>query len=228
MSGQAPVIALDGPSGSGKGTLASKLSNALGWHLLDSGALYRLLAFSAKKHNTLLDDVTALQLLALELDVSFVSAGPKRAQRVLLESEDVTALIRTEQAGADASVVAAIPEVRAALLQRQRDFQKSPGLIADGRDMGTIVFPDAPLKVFLTASAEERAKRRHLQLKRLGVDVNLSDLIGEIEARDARDTQRAIAPLKPAEDAIELDSTSLGIEQVFDRVMQEVQLRKLM
>lgn len=222
-----PVIALDGPSGSGKGTLASKLANALGWHILDSGALYRLLAFSARKREISLDDVPALEAQALELDVSFVSAGPKKVQRVLLDSEDVTSLIRTEQAGADASIVAAIPEVRDALLQRQRDFQQLPGLIADGRDMGTIVFPEAPLKVFLTASAEERGKRRHLQLKRLGVDVNLADLIGEIEARDARDTQRAIAPLKAASDAIELDSTALGIDQVFERVMQEVRQRKL-
>jgi len=221
----APVIAIDGPSGSGKGTVAGLLAKQLGWGLLDSGALYRLLAFAARNHGVDLTNEEAMKVLAAHLDVQFVARG--EGQRIILEGEDVTDAIRNEQIGAGASQVAALPAVREALLQRQRAFQEMPGLVADGRDMGTVVFPDAPLKVFLTASAEERARRRYLQLKAKGDDVNLASLLEEIRARDERDTQRAVAPLKPAADAIQLDSTALSIEQVLERILSEVASRDL-
>ena len=222
MTTLAPVIAIDGPSGSGKGTIAGILARKLGWCLLDSGALYRLLAFAARNHGVDLANEDALKMLAAHLDVQFIAAAEGQGQRIILEGEEVTEAIRNEQIGADASQVAALPAVREALLQRQRAFREAPGLIADGRDMGTVVFPDAPLKVFLTASAEERARRRYLQLKAKGDDVSLASLLEEIRARDERDTQRAIAPLKPALDAIQLDSTELSIEQVLERILSEV------
>ncbi|SDH17725.1 cytidylate kinase [Pseudomonas benzenivorans] len=225
MIAVAPVIAIDGPSGSGKGTVAGLLAKQLGWGLLDSGALYRLLAFAARNHGVDLTNEEAMKVLAAHLDVQFVATG--EGQRIILEGEDVTDAIRNEQIGAGASQVAALPAVREALLQRQRAFQEMPGLVADGRDMGTVVFPDAPLKVFLTASAEERARRRYLQLKAKGDDVNLASLLEEIRARDERDTQRAVAPLKPAADAIQLDSTALSIEQVLERILSEVASRDL-
>ncbi|UTH29882.1 (d)CMP kinase [Ectopseudomonas hydrolytica] len=217
----APVITVDGPSGSGKGTLCALLAKQLGWNLLDSGALYRLLAFAAGNHGIDLTNEEALKQLAAHLDVQFID------KRIVLEGEEVTDAIRNEQVGAGASMVASLPVVREALLQRQRAFQEEPGLVADGRDMGTVVFPDAPLKVFLTASAEERARRRYLQLKAKGDDVNLASLLDEIRARDERDTQRAVAPLKPAADAILLDSTELSIEQVLERILREVADRDL-
>lgn len=223
----APVITIDGPSGSGKGTVAGLLAKQLGWNLLDSGALYRLLAFAAGNHGVDLTNEEAMKLLAAHLDVQFIAAGDGRGQRIILEGDEVTDLIRNEQVGAGASLVASLPAVRDALLQRQQAFQEMPGLIADGRDMGTVVFPDAPLKVFLTASAEERARRRYLQLKAKGDDVNLASLLDEIQARDERDTQRAVAPLKPAADAIQLDSTELSIEQVLERILSEVANRDL-
>lgn len=225
MIAPAPVIAIDGPSGSGKGTVAGLLAKKLGWGLLDSGALYRLLAFAARNHGVDLTNEEAMKVLAAHLDVQFVAKG--EGQRIVLEGEDVTDAIRNEQIGAGASQVAALPAVREALLQRQRAFQEMPGLVADGRDMGTVVFPGAPLKVFLTASAEERARRRYLQLKAKGDDVNLASLLDEIRARDERDTQRAVAPLKPAADAILLDSTELSIEQVLERILSEVAIRDL-
>lgn len=227
MSIQAPVIAIDGPSGSGKGTIASLLAKKLGWSLLDSGALYRLLAFAARNHGVDLTNEEALKLLAAHLDVQFVAAANGQPQRIILEGEEVTDAIRNEQIGAGASQVAALGAVRDALLQRQRAFQEMPGLVADGRDMGTVVFPDAPLKIFLTASAEERARRRYLQLKAKGDDVNLASLLDEIRLRDERDTQRTVAPLKPAVDAIQLDSTELSIEQVLERILSEVANRDL-
>lgn len=227
MNGNAPVITIDGPSGSGKGTVAGLLAKQLGWNLLDSGALYRLLAFSARNHGVDLTNEESLKLLAAHLDVQFLAAGDGKPQRIILEGEEVTESIRNEQIGAGASQVAALPAVRDALLQRQRAFRESPGLVADGRDMGTVVFTDAPLKVFLTASAEERANRRYLQLKAKGDDVNLASLIDEIRARDERDTQRTVAPLKPAADAIQLDSTELSIEQVLERILSEVAKRDL-
>ncbi|QTN45218.1 (d)CMP kinase [Ectopseudomonas mendocina] len=217
----APVITVDGPSGSGKGTLCALLAKQLGWNLLDSGALYRLLAFAAGNHGIDLTNEEALTQLAAHLDVQFID------KRIILEGEEVTDAIRNEQVGAGASMVASLPAVREALLQRQRAFQEMPGLVADGRDMGTVVFTDAPLKIFLTASAEERARRRYLQLKAKGDDVNLASLLDEIRARDERDTQRAVAPLKPAADAILLDSTELSIEQVLERILSEVADRDL-
>lgn len=217
----APVIAIDGPSGSGKGTVCALLAKQLGWNLLDSGALYRLLAFAAGNHGIDLTNEEALKQLAAHLDVQFID------KRIVLEGEEVTDAIRNEQVGAGASMVASLPAVREALLQRQRAFQEAPGLVADGRDMGTVVFPGAPLKVFLTASAEERARRRYLQLKAKGDDVNLASLLDEIRARDERDTQRTVAPLKPAADAILLDSTELSIEQVLERILREVADRDL-
>lgn len=217
----APVITVDGPSGSGKGTLCALLAKQLGWNLLDSGALYRLLAFAAGNHGIDLTNEEALKQLAAHLDVQFID------KRIILEGEEVTDAIRNEQVGAGASMVASLPAVREALLQRQRAFQEMPGLVADGRDMGTVVFTDAPLKIFLTASAEERARRRYLQLKAKGDDVNLASLLDEIRARDERDTQRAVAPLKPAADAILLDSTELSIEQVLKRILREVADRDL-
>ena len=217
----APVITVDGPSGSGKGTLCALLAKQLGWNLLDSGALYRLLAFAAGNHGIDLTNEEALKQLAAHLDVQFID------KRIILEGEEVTDAIRNEQVGAGASMVASLPAVREALLQRQRAFQEMPGLVADGRDMGTVVFTEAPLKVFLTASAEERARLRYLQLKAKGDDVNLASLLDEIRARDERDTQRAVAPLKPAADAILLDSTELSIEQVLERILSEVADRDL-
>ncbi|QIE32856.1 (d)CMP kinase [Pseudomonas psychrophila] len=227
MMVSAPVITIDGPSGSGKGTVAGILAKRLGWNLLDSGALYRLLAFAAGNHGVALDNEALLEKLAAHLDVQFVGATDGKPARIILEGDEVTHAIRSEAVAAGASKVAALPAVRDALLQRQRAFQEFPGLVADGRDMGTVVFPDAPLKIFLTASAEERARRRYLQLKAKGDDVSLSGLLDEIRARDERDTQRAIAPLKPAADAIQLDSTELSIEQVLERIMSEIALRDI-
>ncbi len=227
MNTLAPVICIDGPSGSGKGTVASLVARKLGWCLLDSGALYRLLAFAAANHGVDLSNEEALKLLAAHLDVQFIAAGDGHGQQIILEGEDVTDAIRNERVGAGASQVAALPAVREALLQRQQAFREAPGLVADGRDMGTVVFPDAPLKIFLTASADERARRRYLQLKAKGDDVSLSSLLEEIRARDERDTQRAVAPLKPAADAIQLDSTELSIEQVLERILSEVAVRDI-
>lgn len=224
---QAHVITIDGPSGSGKGTIAGILAKRLDWKLLDSGALYRLLAYAAGNHGVDLSNEASLMVMAAHLDVQFIAAADGQPQRIVLEGDDVTRDIRNEQIGAGASQVAALPAVREALLQRQRAFREAPGLVADGRDMGTVVFPEAALKIFLTASAEERARRRYLQLKAAGNDVSLSSLLDEIRARDERDTQRAVAPLKPAADAIQLDSTELSIEQVLERIMSEIALRDI-
>lgn len=225
MIRQVPVITIDGPSGSGKGTVAALLAGKLGWNFLDSGALYRLLAFAARNHGVDLTNEEALQLLAAHLDVQFGTAKGGHGMEIILEGEEVTNAIRNEQIGAGASQVAALPVVRAALLQRQKAFREPPGLVADGRDMGTVVFPDASLKIFLTASAEERARRRFLQLKAKGDGVNLASLLDEIQARDERDTQREVAPLKPADDAVQLDSTDLSIEQVLGQILSEVAKR---
>ena len=218
-----PVVTIDGPGGAGKGTLCMLLATKLGWHLLDSGAIYRVLAVAANKREIALDDVNSLADLASKLDVRF----PIENNQVLivLDSQDVTAEIRTEATGNLASKVAAYPEVRAALLQRQQNFAQFPGLIADGRDMGTVVFPTAELKVFLDASAEERAKRRQLQLQLKGINVNFDNLLQEIQERDFRDRNRPVAPLKPADDAILIDSTSMSIDAVFNQVLQLVNQR---
>lgn len=225
MNRDVPVITIDGPSGSGKGTVAALLAAKLGWNFLDSGALYRLLAFAARNHGVDLTNEEALKLLAAHLDVQFGAAKDGHGMQIILEGEEVTSAIRNEQVGAGASQVAALQAVRDALLQRQKAFREPPGLVADGRDMGTVVFPDAPLKIFLTASAEERARRRYLQLKGKGDDVNLASLLDEIRARDERDTQREVAPLKPADDAVQLDSTDLSIEQVLGQILSEVAKR---
>lgn len=216
----APVIAIDGPSGSGKGTLARLIRNWLGWHLLDSGALYRLVALSALEQAVPLDDAQAVAAIALELPVTFHDEAAET--RIVLAGRDVTDAIRSERCGAAASEVAAWPEVRAALLARQRAFQVPPGLVADGRDMGTVVFPAAELKIYLTASAEERARRRHNQLKEKGLSVNLAQLLGDIVERDRRDQQRAVAPLKPAADAILLDTTQRDVASVEEEVRRLV------
>jgi len=218
-----PVVTIDGPSGSGKGTIAKLLADRLGFTLLDSGALYRAAALAALNGAVDLADEEALTQVAKTLDVRFAVNGDQL--QVLLEGREVTDDIRMERVSMAASSVAAIPGVRAALLQRQRDFRMAPGLVADGRDMGTTVFPDAPVKVFLTASAEERARRREAQLRGKGVSVSLRDLLEDIRARDAQDMNRKASPLAPAEDAVELDSTGVDIEEVLRRVLSLVQER---
>ncbi len=219
MSGSsAPVIAIDGPSGSGKGTISRAVARLAGWHLLDSGALYRLVALAGLERNLERDDIEGHARLAVAMDVRF--GTEQEAERVLLEGRDVTAAIRSEEMGQGASRVAAWPPVRSALLARQRAFAQPPGLVADGRDMGTVVFPRADLKIFLTASPEERARRRYNQLKEKGSGASLSALSREIAERDARDSSRAVAPLVPAADATLIDSTDLGIEAVIERVIE--------
>jgi cytidylate kinase len=213
-----PVIAIDGPGGSGKGTLALLLAQRLGWHLLDSGALYRLVAVAAMDRGIAADDGPALGRLAAGLDVDFGVAASGMVVR--LEGLDITDRLRSEDVSAFSSRVAACPEVRAALVRLQRAFREPPGLVADGRDMGTVIFPDARLKIFLTASAEARAARRHKQLKEKGENVNLSRLFQEIERRDDRDRSRAISPLVPASDAHLVDSTELSIDDVLHKILK--------
>jgi cytidylate kinase len=213
-----PVLTIDGPSGSGKGTISHAVAAALGWRLLDSGALYRLLALAARRAGVALDDVPGLSRLANRFDIRFGS-GEQGKGMVWLEGAEVTSDIRTETAGNDASKVAAIPAVRAALLERQRAFAQPPGLVADGRDMGTVVFPDAQVKIFLTASLEERAARRHNQLKEKGVAATLAALSLEIAERDQRDTSRSTSPLVASADAVVLDTTGMPVGAVVERVL---------
>ena len=212
MTPSSPVICVDGPSGAGKGTLSQRLAAELGWHLLDSGALYRVVGFACRQQAVALEDSEAVAGVARTLDVTFRPTDT--GVTVWLRGEDVTAGIRTEEGGRDASTVAALPAVREALLLRQQELARPPGLIADGRDMGTVVFPRAPLKIFLTASAEARAERRFHQLQGMGESVSLARLLTDIQERDARDQSRTVSPLVPAEDAIIIDSTALSADEV--------------
>ena len=213
-----PVLAIDGPSGSGKGTISRAVAERLGWHFLDSGALYRAAGLAASWAEIPLDDVEALARCAREVEVRFEDR-PGDDPLVYVNGVESSAELRTETCGATASAIAALPAVRAALVDKQRDFRRPPGLVADGRDMGTVIFPDAALKVFLTASAEERAERRHKQLKQKGLDVNMPALLRDILARDARDAQRPVAPTRPADDAVLVDSTGTPIDAVVSRVL---------
>jgi cytidylate kinase len=217
MSESSPVLTIDGPGGAGKGTVSRLVAARLGWHYLDSGAIYRALAVAASRQGVALDDVERLVETARMLRLSFIIDSGET--RVLLAGEEISADIQREETGAAASRIAPFPAVRAALLEKQREFRQPPGLVADGRDMGTVVFPDAPYKIFLTASAQVRARRRHIQLKEKGLDVSLYDLAKELEERDRRDSERAVAPLKAAGDAVLLDTSDLSIEQVVDRVI---------
>jgi cytidylate kinase len=219
---EVPVITIDGPSGSGKGTVSARVAQALGWHILDSGALYRLTAHAVRKSGNDFNNPSQAAEIARNLQVDFRQDG------IFLDGEDVSLAIRTEQAGNNASRVAAMPEVRAALLDWQRDSARPPGLVADGRDMGTTVFPDAPLKVFLTASAEERAKRRYKQLKEKGIASSIADLAADIRERDERDSARNASPLAPAEDALIIDSTAMTIDEVVERILLAARERGLL
>ncbi|HHB1594641.1 TPA: (d)CMP kinase [Vibrio campbellii] len=221
MSSQTPVVTVDGPSGAGKGTLCMLLAKKLGFHLLDSGAIYRVLALAAIHHGVDTESEDALVPLATHLDVQFIAEGD--LVKVILEGEDVSGELRKEETGMAASKVAALPRVREALLRRQRAFETAPGLVADGRDMGTVVFTGAQAKIFLDASAEERANRRLKQLQDKGLDVKFADLLSEIQERDDRDRNRPVAPLRPAEDALVLDSTSMTIDEVVEKALQYIE-----
>jgi CMP/dCMP kinase len=217
---QVPVIAIDGPGGAGKGTVCRAVARALGWHLMDSGALYRALGLDVRRLGLPLADEPGIAALARSLDLEFRPGAS--GELVLLRGEDVTEAIRSESAGQAASAVAALPAVRQALVERQRACRRPPGLVADGRDMGSVIFPDATLKVFLTASAEERARRRHKQLKEKGIDVSLAALSREMQARDRQDAERPVAPLRPSEEARLLDTTGMEIAEVVSAVLHWV------
>ncbi len=218
MDSTAPVLTIDGPSGSGKGTISRITAGRLGWHYLDSGALYRAVGLAASRHKVDLTDHAAVASRARQTEIRFHTDGDAEP-RVLVDGVDATDDLRTEAAGMAASAIASIPAVRAALVDLQHGFRQLPGLVADGRDMGTVIFPDAGFKVFLTASAAQRADRRYKQLKDKGVSVNLNDLLREILARDARDAERVVAPLKPADDAVLIDTTDVPVERVVERVL---------
>ena len=214
-----PIITIDGPSGSGKGTLCHIIADKLKWHMLDSGAIYRILAYAAYLKMLPLDDENELAALAAVLPVQFIPK-PNGLTQVLLDNQDVSMAIRTEENSIRASKISAYPKVRAALTQKQQDFCQAPGLVTDGRDMGTVIFPDAQLKIFLVANAEERAERRYQQLKKQGINVNLAQVLDELLARDQRDQARSTSPLKPADDAVVLDTTKLSINEVVECVLK--------
>ncbi len=222
MTSTIPVITIDGPSGSGKGTIGLLLAQELGWHFLDSGALYRALALAALQQNIALHDEKMLVALAEQTDVQFQGKIKAQPPRTLLNAVDVTDEIRTESCGTAASKIAALPRVRQALLEKQRAFRRTPGLVTDGRDMGSVVFPEAPLKIFLIADPKERAFRRYLQLKESAINVSLDALCDELVERDRRDEQRLVAPLKPATDAVIIDTTGLSIEKVLQQAKEKV------
>jgi cytidylate kinase len=216
-----PVITLDGPGGSGKGTVSRILARRLGWHFLDSGALYRLVGLAARRAGCAFDDEAALSRLASTLDARFdFDAGDGENAPVFLGDTEVSLALRSEESGAAASAVAVLPGVRSALVERQRAFRRAPGLVADGRDMGTVIFPDAGLKIFLEASAEERARRRYKQLKDKGMDVSLGGLLREIETRDRRDGERSVAPMRPAADAVVIDTTGVDVATVVETILR--------
>lgn len=217
-----PILTIDGPSGSGKGTIARAVAERLGWHMLDSGAIYRAVGWAAAARRLDLADAAAVARCAGALRVDFRDPGDGGDTRVIIDGTDATDAIRTEEAGAAASVIAAQPAVRKALVDKQLAFRQAPGLVADGRDMGTVIFPEAAFKVFLTASAAERAQRRYKQLKPKGLAVTLADLLHEIEGRDARDASRTVAPLRPAADAVVIDTTDQPIAEVVDAVLAVV------
>lgn len=217
-----PVLTIDGPSGSGKGTISRLVADQLGWHLLDSGALYRAVGYAAGAEGLDLSDAEAVTRCAEATRIRFRDPKDGGETRVIVNSHDATDELRTETAGAAASAIAVFPGVRAALFDKQRDFRKAPGLVADGRDMGTVIFPDARFKVFLTASAEERAKRRYKQLKDKGLNVTLAALLREIQARDERDAARTVAPLRPAADALTIDTTGIAVASVVAAVLSVV------
>lgn len=223
MQTNIPVITIDGPSGSGKGTIGQLLAKKLGWHFLDSGALYRVLALAALQEQVVLTDENKLVILAEKIDVQFAVDNTARVAPIFLDGIEVTDKIRSEECGNAASKIAALPLVRHALLEMQYRFRQPPGLVADGRDMGTVVFPDAKSKFFLLASAKERALRRHRQLKERGINVSLDELCNELTARDRRDEERLVAPLVPAADAVRIDTTGLSIEQVLQKVAAHLQ-----
>jgi cytidylate kinase len=220
----APVLTIDGPSGSGKGTISALVAHHLGWRLLDSGALYRAVGYAAGMEGLDLSDVEAVTRCAHSTKIQFRAVEHGGETRIIVNGHDATDELRTETAGAAASAIASVPSVREALVAMQLGFRRPPGLVADGRDMGTVIFPDAAFKVFLTASAAERAKRRYKQLKEKGLSVTLAGLQREIEARDSRDASRAVAPLKPAVDALLIDTTGTGITDVVAKVLAVVKL----